>query len=80
MSNLCSHFVLVWGPELQGAGTLCHPRLGKEGRLGGRHLQLLETARAAPASSLESKWGPQEEVGIGLPTAPATTMPLSPFL
>ena len=56
------------------------PQAWEGGKTGGRHLQLLETAQAAPASSLESKWGPQEEAGIGLPTAPATTMPPSPCL
>lgn len=35
--------VLVLGPELQGSSALCHPWLGREERLGDRHLQILET-------------------------------------
>lgn len=46
---------------------------GREGRLVGRHLQILEAPRAAPASSLESKRNPREEVDTALPTAPTVT-------
>lgn len=70
--------VLVLGPELQGASVLCHPWLGREGRLGDRHLQILEMPWAALASSLQCERDPQEEAGTGLPTAPTTaTMPPS---
>lgn len=78
--QLMPMLVLVLGPELQGANVLCHPWFGREEKLGSRHLKIWKMPWAAPASSLQSKRDPQEEVGTALLTALTTTtitLPLS---